>query len=291
MQLKGFEKFREKTPWFAGKKILLLPLYFTFMMALSITVLIWFDSIPEKVTSTHTNFILSLFPLFGELIVAIIGLSMVYQMWAWRERLKARWGNMSYQRIVLAGFGGVVWILSLSINLFLHYWSFSPLFWTTSPLRFLTLPLETYASGAEIIIFWLRIILAALFLIVGLLMALRSLQTFGFDYMTVVYLYFPEESKIQNYKIYSILRHPMYAAALTIGLGGMFYTFTIYSIIFFIVYLALFYIHVHFVEEKELIKRFGASYQEYLKTVPAFFVNPSRIGILLGFLIRSPNYK
>jgi len=50
--------------------------------------------------------------------------------------------------------------------------------------------------------------------------------------MTVTYLYFPEESKIQNHEIYSVLRHPMYAGALLLGLGGMFSTLTLYSVVF-----------------------------------------------------------
>jgi protein-S-isoprenylcysteine O-methyltransferase Ste14 len=115
-------------------------------------------------------------------------------------------------------------------------------------------------------------------------MMIRSLQVFGIDYMAVVYLYFPEESKIQDHKIYSVLRHPMYTGILLVGLGGMFYTFTLYSIIFFIVELSAFYIHIHFVEERELVERFGPSYQEYMKKVPAFFVRPNKLGTFLGFL-------
>jgi protein-S-isoprenylcysteine O-methyltransferase Ste14 len=68
----------------------------------------------------------------------------------------------------------------------------------------------------------------------------------------------------------------------------MFSTLTLYSIIFSLVYFLGFYIHIHFVEEKELIVRFGPSYQEYMKKVPAFFVNPKKLGILLGFLLGKP---
>lgn len=290
MKIKGIDKFREKTPWFAGKKIIILPLYLLSMMSLSISVMIWFDSIPDMTMSSDTNsLIVSLFPLIGELIVVVIGFLMGSQMWLWRDRLKAKYGYLSYQRIFLVGFGGIIWILSLSINLFLHYWSFSPTFWATSPLRFLTLPIEAYANGAEAVVFWVRLIFATFFLIVGLMMFFRSVQTFGFDYMAVVYLYFPEESKIQNHEIYSVLRHPAYAGALTIGLSGMLYTFTAYSVIFFIVYLIAFYLHIHFVEEKELITRFGSSYLEYMKRVPAFLVNPAKMGIFLDFLLQKPS--
>lgn len=140
-----------------------------------------------------------------------------------------------------------------------------------------------YALGT--VVFWAKIALAVFFLGSGITMIIRSLQTFGFDYMTVIYLYFPEESKIQNHEIYSLLRHPTYTGALLIGLGGMCSTLTLYSVIFFIVYFAAFCIHIHFVEEKELIVRFGPSYREYMKKVPAFFVKPDQLGIFLGFLL------
>jgi len=38
------------------------------------------------------------------------------------------------------------------------------------------------------------------------------------------------------------------------------------------------YIHIHFVEEKELMDRFGDSYREYRNENPAFFI-PLKIGV------------
>src|SRR5450830_1032198 len=160
-------------------------------------------------------------------------------------------------------FAGITCLLSLSVNLFIHYWSFSSFFWINSPLKFITIPLEEYFYTLGAAIFWVKITLSVIFSLLSIAMMIRSLQVFGIDYMTVIYLYFPEESKIQNHEIYSVIRHPVYAGALLLGLGGMFSTLTLYSVIFFIVYLAAFYIHIHFVEEKELIARFGPLYQEY----------------------------
>ncbi len=274
-----------------GKKLFLLPLYAFSVLSLSLLVLIGFDSLPGMAKLNGINSILfSLFPLIGEVIICTVGLILVYQMWFRKNRLKAKYGPLSYQHIFLVGFAGVSCLLSLSINLFVHYWSFSSLFWINSPLKFLTIPLEEYFYTLGVMIFWVKIALSVFFSILGIAMMLRALQTFGFDYMTVLYLYFPEESKIQNHKIYSTLRHPTYAGALLIGLGGMFSTLTLYSVIFFVVYLLAFYIHIHFVEEKELIVRFGPSYQEYMNKVPAFFVNLNKLGVLLGFLLgRSDN--
>jgi protein-S-isoprenylcysteine O-methyltransferase Ste14 len=104
--------------------------------------------------------------------------------------------------------------------------------------------------------------------------------------MFVVYLYFPEESQIQENEIYSVLRHPVYAGGLLIALGGAFLTFTLFSFATYLILLIGFYLHVHFVEEKELIQRFGDSYREYRMKVPAFFVSPKSIRVFFSFLLK-----
>jgi len=45
------------------------------------------------------------------------------------------------------------------------------------------------------------------------------------------------------------------------------------------------YVHIHFVEEKELIDRFGDSYREYRNKTPAFFVPPKNWGLFFKYLI------
>lgn len=288
MKIKGIDTFQEKVPILAGKKIFLLPLYVFFIVLFCIFIMTKFYSLPNTLMHTRINpILLSLFPLAGEIIFCIIGLTLIYQMWFWKDRLKARYGSLSYQRIFLSGFTGVACLFfSIPISLFIPYWSFSSSFWINSPLKFLTIPIEEYLTPLTILVFWTRITLSVFFSVLGITMVIRSLQTFGVDYMSVVYLYFPEESKIQEHEVYSVIRHPTYAGLLIFGIGGMFFTFTLYSIIFYLVFLAVFYIHIYFVEEKELITRFGPSYQEYMKKVPAFFVKPDKLGVLLDFLIK-----
>jgi protein-S-isoprenylcysteine O-methyltransferase Ste14 len=282
MKIKGIEKFREKVPILSGKKIFLLPLYALSILSLCILVMIGFDSMPSMAKSIGIN---PFFPLIGELIICIVGLTLIYQMWFLRKLLKAKYGPLSYQHICLAGFAGVSCLFSVGVHLFIHYWSFSSSFWISSPLKFLTIPLEAYFLTLGVAVFWAKITLSVFFSVLGITMMMRSIQMFGFDYMAVIYLYFPEESNVQNHEIYSVLRHPMYTGFLLVGLGGMFFTLTLYSVIFFIVYLATFLIHIHFVEEKELVERFGPSYQEYMSKVPAFFVNPNKLGVFFDFLL------
>jgi protein-S-isoprenylcysteine O-methyltransferase Ste14 len=159
----------------------------------------------------------------------------------------------------------------------------------SSPLQVLVTPLETFLGIAGPIVFCIKDALAVILFITGLLTCTRAIQTFGFDYMVVVYLYFPEESQIQENEIYSALRHPAYSGVLLIALGGAFLTFTLLSFAAYVILLTGFYLHIHLVEEKELIQRFGDSYREYQMKVPAFFVSPRNMRTFLRFLFKKDN--
>jgi protein-S-isoprenylcysteine O-methyltransferase Ste14 len=287
MLIKGFNKFREKLPAFSGKKIVILPIYAICMIIIAFLVYVTFDSLPETLAPSGINGnLLSFFPLFGAIIIEITGFILVWQLWFWRDNLKEKYGPTSYQRVFLIGFGGIIWILTVAINQFIPYYSFAPTFWTSSPLQVLATPIETFFGIAGPVMFYFKDALAVLLFIMGFLMCTRAIQVFGFDYMVVIYLYFPEESKLQENEIYSVLRHPTYAGALLIALGGTFFTFTLLSFAVYVIFLIGFYLHIHFVEEKELIQRFGDSYRNYRKNVSAFFVSPRKMSIFLGFLFR-----
>ena len=113
-------------------------------------------------------------------------------------------------------------------------------------------------------------------MIVGLLVIRSSVLTFGIDYMTVVYLYFPEESEVQEHEIYSIVRHPVYMGALILGGAAVFFRCSVYSILFCLIVYLIFKVHIR-TEEGELIERFGDGYAEYRKKVPALYVHPRNL--------------
>lgn len=293
MPIKGYGKFREKLPAFSGKKIAFLPVFVTSMGAIAFTVFLIFDSLPGTLSTEGTNgFLLSLFPLFGVLIIEVMGLVLVWQIWFWRDRLKAKYGATAYQRIFLVGFGGIAWILTVAVNQYLPYYLFAPAFWGTSPLQVLAMPMDTFLGSGSSLVFVLKEAIAVVCLVTGVLISTRALHTFGIDYMVVLYLYFPKESKVQQNEIYSVLRHPTYAGAILICLGGAFFTFTLLSFAAFAIFLLGFYVHVYFVEERELIERFGEAYRNYRRKTPAFFVRPKSLGTLLRFLIgeKTNNY-
>jgi protein-S-isoprenylcysteine O-methyltransferase Ste14 len=292
--IKGFDKFRAKVPAFSGKKVILLPIFMIFMASLAFLVYFTFDAFPNLFAASGIiASLLSFFPLFGVVIIEIAGFMLVWQMWLWKDKMKEKYGRKSYQRMFLIGFGGVTWVLTVAINQFIPYYSFAPTFWASSPLQVLATPIETFLGNAGPLIFYLKDVLMVFLSIIGLLMCTRAIQVFGFDYMVVLYLYFPEESKVQENEIYSVLRHPVYAGAFLIALCGAFLTFTFLSFVTYVLLLVGFYLHVHFVEEKELIQRFGDSYRTYRQKVPAFFINPNDLRAFLHFLFgkKANNHK
>jgi protein-S-isoprenylcysteine O-methyltransferase Ste14 len=212
-----------------------------------------------------------------------IGLLLVYQLWARRKSFKEKYGALSYQRVFFAGFGGVAIILSIAVFNIASFTIWQETNWS-NPFQTFVIPLTSLIPGYQILFRTLGVILGVFFIVLGMLIIIRALQIFGFDYMAVIYLYFPEESDMQNHEIFSLLRHPTYSAAILISLGGVIINQNIYTIIFWIIFYFGFYIHIHFVEEKELIERFGDSYIDYRKSVPPFFVKPKNYYRFLKFI-------
>ncbi|MFX1457370.1 MAG: methyltransferase family protein [Promethearchaeota archaeon] len=286
LKLKGIDKFREKIPKYSGKKIVILPIYVILVFAFSLIVQIYFEILPTIIpVEGALGYFILVFPVLGVALMISIAILLVYQMWRQRDRLKAKYGQLSYQKIFLIGFGGVVIIFSIVINNLIPFYQWDLNFWSQFPFSMFITPLTSYISPISLILGYIRFFLGGFFCILGLVMMFRAIETFGFDYMTVVYLYFPEESELQDHKIYSVLRHPAYSGILLICIGGMIFQLSLYSITFFLILLIGMYIHIHFVEEKELINRFGDSYKEYRKKTPAFFVHMKNWGLFLRFIL------
>lgn len=118
---------------------------------------------------------------------------------------------------------------------------------------------------------------------IGAVLWLRSVATFGVDNLTMLYVYFPDESKMVNSSIYKTLRHPIYGAAIYLCFGLALLNAGIYPLTF-ILFLPLgFFGWVRLVEEKELLERIP-EYAEYRKHVPAFFPYPNHILDFFKFL-------
>ena len=108
-------------------------------------------------------------------------------------------------------------------------------------------------------------------LCVGAILWIRSIFVFGVDNLALLYVYYPEESRIVNSSIYGILRHPVYAGALRVSIGLALLNGNANAIAFAILIPLGFTSWIRLVEEKELIERFGQSYLDYRTHIPAFW--------------------
>ena len=230
------DRFLAKIPAFSGYKIFFLIAYVVLVIFFNISILRFFSSVP--IIFPELGMFSLFFPIFGFLLMEIIGLVLVYQLWVKRESFKEKYGPLSYQRVLFAGFGGVSIILSLAAFNVASFLIWQDSQWSNSSLQFYITPLTSLIPNFGLLFFILRYFFSVFFILLGFLIVIRAVQIFGFDYMAVIYLYFPEESEIQDLEIYSILRHPAYSAAILISLGGVLINQNIYAIIFWIIYYA-----------------------------------------------------
>lgn len=83
---------------------------------------------------------------------------------------------------------------------------------------------------------------------------------------------FKEERKklmVIDKDVYSIIRHPMYFAAILTYLGFVILSFSIIAFVLFII-IVIFYYYLCIYEERLLIEKLGDDYQRYMKKVPMF---------------------
>jgi protein-S-isoprenylcysteine O-methyltransferase Ste14 len=284
MKLKGMDKLREKLPGYPGRRIFLLPLRGTVGAILAYSFLILLDILPRLYPDiAFLNFLEPLLPVFGSLIIGALTVFLIAKIWKKREPLKEEFGNLAYQRVIPTGAIGVMLIPAVIFHAATSIRSLPPV----PPVNPLTiefsqslLPLLGITGLLDI---WIRFFLAGFFILVGILIIRSAVLTFGIDYMTVVYLYFPEESEMQEHEIYSVVRHPTYMAAIVLGGAAMFFRCSVYSMLIFIIGYLIFRVHL-LREEAELIDRFGEGYREYKKKVPGLYVRPRDLRTFIRFL-------
>lgn len=232
-----------------------------------------------------------IFPFLGVLLCEFIAFRLIWGVWHNKKRYAATLGDLAYQKALPRGLFGVSWVLSICIHIYVPLDALpsgtpvNPITVALSKslLAFLGMPVEYDL--------FVRIIVSAIFILIGLLTVRSAFFTFGIDYMALVYLYFPEESEMQQHEVYSVVRHPTYFGVLCIAMGGLWLRFSVYSIVLFVMFLFGLMAHIFLVEEKELRERFGASFIEYQKRVPALRVRIRDLKIFFRFLIKRGKEK
>ena len=205
-----------------------------------------------------------LWQLAAEILLGGLGFGLLYMFFRYRQGFKARFGPLAYSRAAERfGLPAVTIIAAVVARI-------------------------RYLPGPEIPRFEGYIVLPALgwlLIVVGVVLGLRTVLIFGIDNLTMLYVYFPEESQLVNHKIYNILRHPAYAAVLVIAFGLALLNGSWAALACALNFSLGLWGWVRLVEEKELIERFGPGYVEYRKRVPAFGPRLRDLREFLGFLI------
>jgi protein-S-isoprenylcysteine O-methyltransferase Ste14 len=122
------------------------------------------------------------------------------------------------------------------------------------------------------------------FVVIGAILWIRAASIFGFDNLTMLYVYFPEEGSMVNTGIYRIIRHPVYGAALRVAIGLALLNRGIYPVTFVILLPLFVFGWLRLVEEKDLLESIP-EYAEYRRKVPAFFPYPNRITAFIKYLL------
>jgi protein-S-isoprenylcysteine O-methyltransferase Ste14 len=201
-------------------------------------------------------------PIVSQLIILLVGYALVGSAIWQRKRLRARLGEQAYRYA---------------------FWRFLA---TGLPLILTAIAHIAVVGGEQVVPFALAIAPCAYLFTTGVLLFARAVFTFGFDNLAMVYVYFPNEGRLVDSRIYSVLRHPVYSGVLRVALGlGLLRGTTLSLILTAIAPIGL-WAWITFAEELELIERFGDGYRDYRRRVPAFFVwKPRGWGDFARFLV------
>jgi len=200
--------------------------------------------------------------VLSQIIVLGVAWGLTVQIFLQRKWLRAQFGDDAYRRAIWRfGLPGLPLIFTAVVHVaFVGDVRALPVEWMLVPFIYL--------------------------LVTGLLLFSRAVSTFGLDYLALVYVYFPGEGRLVNSEIYSALRHPVYSGVLRIALALGLWRGTWESLVLAVIMPLGLWGWITFIEEPELIERFGEGYRDYRRRVPAFFVwNPCRWGTLWRFLV------
>jgi protein-S-isoprenylcysteine O-methyltransferase Ste14 len=286
MKLKGIQKFLEKIPDFRGKKLLYIPLILIPSFLLPLLIMVFLD-ISTRIWCINEfgNIIEPIIPISSTLLFQFIGIFLISRIWVKKEDFLKKYNEKAYQK----SFKFVLTGIPIFITSMLHGFIPFEIFYQNPSKNLLSWimakPLSFFIFGLEDPTLFLRFFLGLFILIIGIGTVLRSLDTFGFDYMSIIYIYYPEESEIQDHEIFSILRHPTYHGLILISFSSIMFRFSFYSIIISILFILGMNTHLKLIEEKELKERFGEKYRQYMKETNALFYHPRLIRQFFKFLL------
>jgi protein-S-isoprenylcysteine O-methyltransferase Ste14 len=193
-----------------------------------------------------------------------------------RERYRVKYGERAYQqffyRYVVPVIGpctiGFLMILAVENN------SFLPVLYSYDHMLYQTLSP------------WWVFVPVGIILLVFSVLAMRKSINGGFDRDTEFFLYIvhPEKSFPIQGGVYQHVRHAHYAEGIWTGIAMAFLAQNWMAFIMaFMLFLA--YYAIAHVEDKELIRRYGASFEEYVRSKPMFFPRLKDLGSLVKLVL------
>jgi len=203
--------------------------------------------------------------LTGQVAGVLLGFVVTAQFFWRRKEYRAKYGDLAYR------------------NAFAHF-ALPGL-----PIMFAAIFHTLYLPGARVLTGWLTpssTMLGLYFIVTGFLLYLRSYRTFGMDNLAMLYVYFPEQGRLVNSSIYSLLRHPAYSGAVRMGLAFGLWRGTLWSVLFGLFMPVGLSLWLRLVEEPELVERFGQGYLDYRRTTPAFWPRWRDLRRFYMFLIK-----
>ncbi|MHA2314533.1 MAG: isoprenylcysteine carboxylmethyltransferase family protein [Candidatus Hermodarchaeia archaeon] len=234
MQLKGWDKLKEKLPKYLGWRAAGLGVLLLLAFVTAFTFMVLIDSV-ARIFPHISVLVLSepILPVLGSLLCQIIAFRLIWSVWHNRDRYVQELGELAYQKVFPRAFFGISWIFAICVHIYVPI-EILPTGMPVNPLTAMLsqslLSLLGMPVGFDLAI---RIIGSVIFVIFGMLTIRSALLTFGVDYMTLVYLYYPAESQVQQHEIYSVIRHPTYLGAIFFALGGLWFRFSVYSLVVF----------------------------------------------------------
>ena len=199
--------------------------------------------------------------LVTQAIVMWTGLAIVSQMFSRRAALKARYGDRAF---------------SIAFR------------WFAIPglmLVFVGVAHFAWIEGERIVPHEIALIPVIYLLATGVVLWARALFVFGIDNLSLMYVYFPAESRLVDSKIYGILRHPIYSAVLRIIFALVIWNGSAFALFAGVIAPLSMYVWVRQVEERELIERLGDGYRAYRDRTPAFFNLDPRAWLMLWWFL------
>lgn len=251
--IKGLDQLRQHVPDLnsplGALNFLMLP------VSLFILITIFFNAL---------SFLWPFWQLVAVILLGGLGFGLLYLFFRFKQEYKTRFGPLAYRQAARRfGLPGVMIIAAVVTRI-------------------------RYLPGPTILRLGWDLALPALgwmFVAVGVLLGIRVLQIFGVDNLTMLYVYFPEESLLVNHEIYHIMRHPAYAAVQLVTFGLALLNGSWEALICALIFCLGLWGWVLLVEEKELVQRFGSTYAEYRRRVPAFRPRLRDLRRFFGFLI------